>query len=207
MGNWEHLYDTVEKGWILDKPEWIRVSRNILGTTLKGFVNNEGREIIPCKYICHKYYFQNGLLEVTNTENKIGFVNESGVEVVKCQYDEVSEIWDGLICVNKNKKEWNSEYGVELDKKYWGLIAISGHEVISCKYRFLGFLGHNRLIAQRYDSYRVGALNYKGDVVIPFEYYQLGKVSFDNKIEYSKGEGLEHGFMDLNGNVIQLLPF
>lgn len=207
MGNWEHLYDTVEKGWMLDNTELIRVSRNLLGTTLKGFVNNDGREIIPCKYIRHKYYFQDDLLEVTNIDNKIGFVNKNGIEVVKCEYDKVSEIQDGLVCVSQNKKEWNSRYGLELDKENWGLIKTNGQIVISCKYRFLGFLGHNRLIAQRHDSSRVGAIDYEGNIVIPFEYYQLGKVNSDNKIEYSKGEGLEHGFMDINGNVVQILPF
>lgn len=207
MEHWEHLYDTVEKGWILDNPEWIRVSRNILGTTLKGFVNNEGREIIPCKYIKHKYYFQEDLLEVTNTDNKIGFVNKKGVEVVKCEYDEVSEIQDGLICVNQKKKEWSVKFGVELDMANWGLINSSGKVIISCKYRFLGFLGPNRLIAQKYGSNSVGAVDYEGNIVIPFEYYQLGRINPDNKIEYSKGEGLEHGFMDINGNVVQILPF
>lgn len=62
-------------------------------------------------------------------------------------------------------------------------------------------MGQGRLIIPN-DNYKVGALDNKGNVIIPFIYYQLGSVTTDNKIEYSKGEGGEHGFLDIDGNVI-----
>ena len=94
-----------------------------------------------------------------------------------------------------------------LDVPVWGMIDKQGNIIIPLQYRFLGFMGKNRLLAEHSQTRKAGALDYSGNVIIPFAYYQLGKVTTDNRIEYSKGEGQEHGFMDLNGNIIQILPF
>ena len=194
MNDWKFRYDYVDDiHWLKEKPNWFRVKRNILGITLIGFVDETGREIIPCKYTSHKYYFFEGLLQVTNSENKIGFVNEFGNEIIPCIYDEASYPENGFVCVCKEQK--------------WGLVDLGGNVKIPLKYRFLGHLGKNRLIAQKFDSYRVGSLDYNENVCIPFEYYQLGKITQDSLIEYSKGEGLEHGFLNLDGKIVRILPF
>lgn len=193
MEKWKFRYDHVDGAWLKEKPEWLRVQRKIMGVTVKGFVDKSGREIIPCKYLSHSYYFFSGLLKVTDTNNKIGFVDDSGQEVIRCEYDEVGDIQNGYICVCRDNK--------------WGLINLIGEIVIPLKYRFLGHLGKNRLIAQKFDSYRVGSLDYNENICIPFEYYQLGKITQDSLIEYSKGEGLEHGFLDLDGKIVRILPF
>lgn len=67
-------------------------------------------------------------------------------------------------------------------------------------------MGHGRIMVQNFQSYRVGAIDYSGNLVIPLKYYQLGRVTIDNKIEYFMREGGEHGFLDINGNCIEFLP-
>ena len=194
MNNWQNRYDSVEKGWIINEPSIIRVTRKLLGHTFIGFVDETGYEIIPCKYLRqNKYYFQDDLLEIVGENEKIGFVNKKGIEVIKCQYDKVSEIHDNIICVSKDEK--------------WGIISKYGTEIIPLQYRFLGHMGHGRILAQKFSDFKVGALDYEGKVIIPFKYYQLGRVTIDKKIEYSMGEGREHGFLDINGNVLEILPF
>lgn len=192
MKNWESLYEKVEKGCILNDSSLIRVTRKIAGTFFIGFVDEFGNEVIPCKYLWHKYSFQYGLLEVVNETGKIGFVNKSGIEVISCIYDKVSEIQDDIICVSIANE--------------WGAINTMGREIMPLQYRFLGHLGHGLLLAQKFSSFKVGVLDFMGNVVIPFVYYQLGKVSTDNKIEYYKAEGGEHGFLDIKGNVVEILP-
>ena len=194
-------YDQIDgRGWITNKPDWIRVKRKSNGIVFIGFVDQFGKEMIPCKYVRQNqtggYSFNNGLVALVNEEEKIGFVNEQGVEIIPCQFEKVSHIEDGLICCSKDV------YG----KNLYGLIDITGKVIVPFSYRFLGHMGKNRIIAQKNHS-PVGALDYRGNVVIPFEYYQLGRVTTDDRIEYNKGLGMEHGFMDINGNIIEELPF
>lgn len=193
MKNWQNLYDSVEQGWITNESSLFRVKRKLMGKTFIGFTDEDGHEIIPCKYLRHnKYEFQYGLLEVVGDNEKIGFVNKEGEEIITCQYDKVSDIEEGLICVCKDYK--------------WGAINTKGHVIVPLQYRWLGHMGHGRIMVQNFQSYRVGAIDYSGNLVIPLKYYQLGRVTIDNKIEYFMSEGGEHGFLDINGNCIELLP-
>lgn len=191
MDNWFLKYDKVEKNIIIDEPNLVRVT---IGSKI-GFCDTNGNEIIPCKYRYHGYRFYSDILEVVDDRGKIGFVNRRGIEVIECRYDKVSDIEDDLICVCKCGDI----------KDIWGVIDTSGQEIIPMKYHFLGHLGRGRLIAQ--NDHGVGCLDYRDNVVIPFEYYQLGRVTTNNRIEYSKGsgKGLERGYLDLNGNVVEIL--
>jgi len=60
-----------------------------------GFIDNMGREIIPCKYDSSFGFSIDGLAAV-EMNGKWGFVDETGKEVVPIKYDYVDWFYDGL---------------------------------------------------------------------------------------------------------------
>ena len=58
-----------------------------------GFVNENGEEIIPCKYIDADDFFD-GLARVHSKEGW-GFVNKDGEEIISCKYEDADYFWFG----------------------------------------------------------------------------------------------------------------
>ena len=73
----------------------------------EGLINGEGGWVTPCIYEDIDLYSQEsfGLIEVMNSEEKIGFVDKKGDEIIPCQYEDswgFSE--NGLAAVQKDGK-------------------------------------------------------------------------------------------------------
>ena len=58
-----------------------------------GFINKDGEEIIPCKYIDADDFFD-GLARVHSKEGW-GFVNKDGEEIISCKYEDADYFWFG----------------------------------------------------------------------------------------------------------------
>ena len=65
-----------------------------------GYINKEGREVIPCKYNSVEY-FSEGLAMVWK-DRKWGYINKEGREVIPCKYDSASDFREGLVFVDKD---------------------------------------------------------------------------------------------------------
>jgi hypothetical protein len=65
------------------------------------FIDKTGKEIAPCMYQFVGKYSE-GLILVTNDEDKCGFINASGKEVIPCIYDNAYNFSDGLAKVKKD---------------------------------------------------------------------------------------------------------
>lgn len=68
-----------------------------------GFIDTEGKEIIPCSYDMVSSF--NEELAAVCKNNKWGYVNTKGKLVIPCIYDYVNDFSEGLASVSKNKKE------------------------------------------------------------------------------------------------------
>lgn len=62
-----------------------------------GFMDKDGREVIPCKYDFVEG-FKEGLAKV-RLNKKYGFIDISGKEVIPCKFDEAGEFCEGLAWV------------------------------------------------------------------------------------------------------------
>lgn len=68
-----------------------------------GFINTEGKEVIPCIYDIVQP-FNDGLAAVLKN-NKWGYVNTKGELVIPCIYESAQDFSEGLAAVTKNGKE------------------------------------------------------------------------------------------------------
>ena len=153
-----------------------------------GYIDSNGKEVVPCEYDFADDRFYCGLATVTK-KHKSGAINSRGIEVIPCIYDDVFVFIDNLAGVSRNGK--------------YGSIDTKGDIIIDFKYEYLGVMGQNRICICSYGKY--GLIDYKGCLIAPCIYDGLTDFKSGNRIEFKKGA--EHGFLDINGNVIQILPF
>lgn len=150
-------------------------------------------DVVDKESYCGRIRVQNGM--------KYGFIDTNGDEVIPCVYDFAYIFIDGIAEVNIG--------GMLNTSSRWGAINIYGDTVIPLIYEYLGILhdsscnGYNRIVFKKNGKY--GLLNHIGKVIVPCEYDGLSDVRSNGKIEYKKGS--EHGFMDLNGENKEVLPF
>lgn len=92
-----------------------RVSKKFAKGHRIGYIDQSGKEIIPCVYD-FAGDFHDGLARVgkrTNGNNKFGFIDRTGNEVIPCIYDGVSSFHNGQALVKTNlssANEWCYEW-------------------------------------------------------------------------------------------------
>lgn len=180
-----------------------------------GYINEKGKEIIPCRYDNADDFQGNGLAAVAKKTGQDaegeeffqwGFINCEGEEVIPMQYDEIASIEfsdNGLLCVG-NRVGFNEDG----DAIYiWGFINEQGEEVIPLQYDSVGNWGYSSedwkdglMIITMIDEdgfYVNGVINEQGEEIIPFEheYSQIRAIVDKNLFLVSKQVGV-----DENGN-------
>ena len=192
--------------------------------TFVGLVNLQGEEIVPCKYHNILGFYHNNPLACVKLNKKWGYINDKGHEVVPCQFDFAEDMfYCGLATVNKEDK-WgcidatgklvipvvyddsilfcDNLAGTKRNGKS-GVIDIKGNVVVDFLYDYCSVMGQNRICVKLNGKY--GLINYYGRTITPCVYDGISDIKTGNRIEYQKGA--EHGFMDLDGYTIQILPF
>ena len=125
-----------------------------------GFINKEGKEIVPCKYE-EAEDFHNGLAKV-KLNHRYGIINTSGKEVLPCEYAAIDDRYDGY---------WNiKEYNVNGVSKF-GLADYSGRVIVYCRYEQpIGLFSDGLAVVEYYynnkKQTKYGYINIYGDEVI-----------------------------------------
>ncbi|HUS00565.1 MAG TPA: WG repeat-containing protein [Chitinophagaceae bacterium] len=123
-----------------------------------GFINREGKEIIPPRFDSVGKYlqsFSSGNIEVM-LNGKWGIINEQGKEVVPVKYQDV-------------RNEYTNRFPVKQNNK-WGFME-NGKETIPIKYEKVQYF--ERGIAPVLLNKKWGAVDSTGKTVIPFKYDDL----------------------------------
>lgn len=190
--------------------------------TFCGLVDKSGTEVVSCKYHNILGFYHNNPLACVELNDKWGYIDEDGKEVVPCQYDFAEDMfYCGLATVEKDEK-WGcidstgkliiplvyddsiiffeQLAGAKRNGKY-GVISTNGNIVIDFCYDYCGVMGQNRICVEQYG--KCGLIDYKGNIIVPCIYDGISNILTGNRVSYKKGN--EHGFMDLNGKVIQIL--
>lgn len=196
---------------------------------VRGYVNKNGKMVIPWDTIGFGSGFSEGLAAMTNKDDKFGFINKKGEVVIPYEYDEVTRFVNGLAKVNILGK--------------WGFINYKGELVIKPFYDFAldfvdGFCfvgvpkkdakayspvwsiinrGGGKVTAFMYDDVRdfdagLGAvkLNEKWSVIDYFGKTVINKL-YDNIESFRDGlawavEGEDMGFIDPTGQFAVKIP-
>ena len=144
-----------------------------------GFINKDGREVIPCKYDWVNLFLK-GLAKV-KLNRKYGYIDRTGREVIPCKYDGINAFSEGLA-------------KVELNDKY-GYIDRTGREVIPCKYDGIGdFVEGLALVIL---NWKLGFIDKIGREVIPLKYDSASQ--FYRGLTHAKLNG-KQGYIDKQGN-------
>ncbi|MBP3520569.1 MAG: WG repeat-containing protein [Oscillospiraceae bacterium] len=105
-----------------------------------GFIDTTGKEVVPCVYK-EVSDFSGGLALVVKSDSGCGIIDTTGREVVPCTlpYDAVGIFSEGIavvgIYVDTGEKDM---YGAHIMEGKYGLIDITGKELVPCKYNSIG---------------------------------------------------------------------
>ena len=159
---------------------------------------------------------QNILLPLKNTNDKYGFIDTLGNWIISPQYDDASPFSEGFASVCKNdscfyiNKEGNktSNYFFDETESYKDGIAIvkkdNVYYLINRSGQFIskGYQDINDSYSKLYvckQNNLYGAINLKGEIVIPFSYNKLG--NFKNRFAYYMST--QYGLVDVNNRTLE----
>lgn len=159
---------------------------------------------------------QNILLPLKNTDDTFGFSDTLGNWIIAPEYDDASSFSEGFASVCKNdscfyinkegqkvsnhyfEETENYKNGVAIVKKdnLYFLINRSG-QYISKGYQDINEPSDNLFVCKSNNVY--GAINAKGEIIIPFSYSKLG--NFKNNFAYYLST--KYGLVDIYNNALQ----
>jgi hypothetical protein len=153
-----------------DSNEYSRVMRD----SLYGFIDLEGKEVIPCKFEQLELEVHNDLAFFVE-DGKYGFVKVGGKIIVPAIYNRAYSFEVPVTAVQKGEK--------------WALINTKGKKITDFEYDLI--IAHSWYEKQWVIAYKnglSGVLNINGDVVIPFEYDEIMSYSANTGFRVRKGE-------------------
>ena len=178
----------------------------------RGFINKEGKLVIPCKYDFADY-FSEGLAPV-EMNGKLGFINKEGNLVIPCKYNYAESFSEGLAGIVMNGKRGfiNKEGKMVIPCKYnsgdffseglagvimngkWGFINKEGKMVIPCKYDSADVFSEGMVSVEMKEKF--GYINKEGKMVVPCKYDEaddfsegLASVKMNGKWGYINKKG------------------
>jgi beta-lactamase regulating signal transducer with metallopeptidase domain len=150
-----------------------------------GYIDKEGKEVIPFIYGEDSRSFSEGLAAVER-EHKLGYINEDGKEIINFVYDDARNFNGGLAAVKKEDK--------------WGYIDQTGKEIIHFTYDY-GWAFSEGVAAVEKDN-KWGYIDKTGKEIIPFIYDDAAE--FNEELAPVK-KGDKYGFIDKTGK--EVIPF
>lgn len=159
---------------------------------------------------------QNILIPLKDTSEKYGYIDTLGNWIIKPQFDDAQEFSEGFASVCKNdscfyiNKEGikTSEHYFEETENYKDGIAIvkkgnayflinRSEQFISKGYQDINASANKLFVCKINNMY--GAINAKGETIIPFEYNKLG--NFKNRFAYYLSS--QYGLVDVNNRKLE----
>ncbi len=151
-----------------------------------GYIDKQGKIIIPLKYEAFKYGFLNGYTPA-QLQGKWGMITDKGKIIIPHQYDFLDHFKGGLAVAGKG--------GV--DAMLFGYLDERGNEVIPFKFTKASLFSGD-LASVQYEG-KYGFIDKKGNVKIPFQYEQTG--SFSDGLA-AVAVNKKWGFIDNRNNMI-----
>ncbi len=160
-----------------------------------GFIDQTGKEVVPCKYD-NATGFENGLsvvkVKTGEYDYKFGLMDTTGKEVIPLKWGRMEHYpLDHVLVVGEENA---SKVGV-IDEK--------GKVIIAPQYAFWSKRISNGLWpVGRNDT--CGVVNLKNETIVPFEYYMIESYSDKLKVAPAKKDG-KWGYIDRTGKAV--VPF
>jgi hypothetical protein len=130
------------------------VSQLVDGVELRGVIDENGNEVIPCTFSEYLKDYRDGYFEIHNP--KIGYIDLTGKVVIPMEYTKSMGVSDGMVKLQKNYRKW-------------GMLKMNGEEVLPFEYETIGSW-NNGLARVEKPKNKWGYANVKGEIVIPIQY-------------------------------------
>ena len=166
---------------------------NSLG--LYGVIDENGKEIVPCKYyyvVCQDDFIIVRVQDLHNREGLCGLLDKTGNLIIPTVYDYIGKFNDGLAAVAN-------------DKGLWGYINQKGEEVIPCQYRSANEFSEGLAVVKDTKN-RFGVIDQNNNVVIDFSSKYIDFGNFENGISFVSVKSVfnksKKQTIDRNGKVV-----
>ena len=157
-------------------------STYINGEICWGFVNKEGKVIIPPQFSDTRY-FKSSMCAVQNKEGKWGFLNNDGIVKINYQFEFVGDFENGnAVVYNSSNKA--------------GIIDLDGKYVINPQYDYLEIDGDRIMCNQ---NNKLGWIDKSGKYLINPQFESSRKFGSNNLAAVKIGE--KFAYVDLNGKI------
>ena len=202
-----------------------RYNKNDKSKCFWGFIDENGKEVIPCHYSRAKDFSEGYASVLVNTNNtksgkKFGYIDKSDNMVIPPQFDDALDFQCGRARITSL-----------INNKY-GFIDKNGKEVTPIKYHGARTFNDGLAAVQLHKDGKWGYINTDGKLVIPYKFDSAfdfengfaqvfykgykqyidkkGKILFDIRVVYKMKDGLhrikdknyKYGFMNKNGEII-----
>ena len=199
---------------------------------LYGFIDNTGREVIPCNYYLGTLRNFHEDLAAIQMNYKWGFIDKTGREVIPCKYEgfssylyywsrsnyECAKLHGKWGVIDKNGYEvipFRYDYIVNIDNISEGLAAVklngkyifidkTGREVIPCKYEEVHWSSSDGLTLVKLNG-KLGFIDKYGREVIPCKYEATYPWAVEPRSLIPLKLNGKWGFVDKTGQVV--IPF
>lgn len=155
-----------------------------------GFIDKQGREIIPLEYDFAENFQGNlakiGKLDANTGKMSFGFINQKDEQIIPANYEDARSFSGNLAAVKFRGK--------------WGAIDEKGDLTVPLKYDWIDDFSNNLAAVKVGDKY--GFINQSGEEILPSVYDFAGKFSEGAAPVKKDGKAF---FIDTKGN--QLIPF
>lgn len=135
----------------------------VMRDSLYGYIDRQGKEVIPCKYKHLGYEIHNNRV-FYQENNKYGFLDTTGKAVVAPVYDRVFDFKIDVTAVQKGEK--------------WAIINDKGKPVTEFIYDMIvGHTWYDQQFVVVYQNNKCGVIDKKGKLVLPIEYEAIHQFS------------------------------
>jgi len=146
LGYYGAIYDVDKKKFITDfrychvyekHEDRIKVANYNAGSqcVLYGFINSDGKEVVPCKYRCAMDFRNSSAVVFNDWLRESGLIDKNGNELLPLQYSSYDfYIDENLIVFGEYKPTRNVRHMPECDTLF-GVFNRRGENVIPCEYK------------------------------------------------------------------------
>lgn len=131
----------------------------------KGFVNETGKEVVPCKYDeVSAFEKEHAFVKIKSGEStyKNGMIDIKGKEIIPCIYDEAIVFERGYSVVKIKTGDYDYKHG---------LVDSTGKLIIPAKYGRLEYYPNDKvLVFGEENASNVGLMDLTGKIIIPAQY-------------------------------------
>lgn len=155
-----------------------------------GLMTLEGKLIVPLRYDS-PITFTEGRAVVRQTEKdkeRFGVIDMTAKQIVPLQYDYISDYRDGIAVFGTGGK--------------YGLLDKDGKIIVPAKYSRMGEISDGMVVV-RNESDKYGAINNKGEEVVPFHFYEIKNFQAGYAFVFTENE---YGIIDKTGKFMMRAP-